>query len=190
MSASKGPLSPPVGRRFKMGLSGNPKGRPKKGKAQSGSAFDIIVDKTLTLNQGGQPREVTLEEALQHQTYKNALAGNRAARREVLKMIEKREAYLTKRASKHQSFEIDRAGGETDPTNADEALQLLSIASLDPTRDVTLENGTPLLLEPWGVQKALNRRRGGRKLTKDDIEEIKRCTRDAERLRWPRGTET
>lgn len=54
----------------------------------------------LTVTQGGVPREVTVEEALQHQTYKDAIAGNRAARREVLKMIAKREAYLATRESK------------------------------------------------------------------------------------------
>ena len=46
------------------------------------------------MTQGGVPREVTVEEALQHRTYQEAIAGNRAARREILKMIAKREQYL------------------------------------------------------------------------------------------------
>jgi GTP-dependent phosphoenolpyruvate carboxykinase len=45
-----------------------------------------------------------------------------------------------------------------------------------------------LLLEPWAVQAALSRRRGGSRLTDKDVIDIKRCTRDAGALRWPRGT--
>jgi hypothetical protein len=31
------------------------------------------MDRTLTVTQGGKPREVTLEEALQHRTYQEAI---------------------------------------------------------------------------------------------------------------------
>ena len=40
---------------------------------------------------------MTVEEALQHRTYQDAIAGSRSARREVLKMIAKREQYLAAR---------------------------------------------------------------------------------------------
>src|SRR6516165_8954733 len=46
----------------------------------------------------------------------------------------------------------------------------------------------PLLLEPWAVQAALRRRRGGQRLTEEELEEVRRCTRNPETLRWPRGT--
>lgn len=84
--------------RFEKGQSGNPKGRPRKGRneAAEASAFDVIVEKTLTITRDGVQREVTVEEALQHRTYQAALAGDRAARREILKMIAKREAALAK----------------------------------------------------------------------------------------------
>jgi hypothetical protein len=46
------------------------------------------MDRTLTVTQGGKPGEVTLEEALQHRTYQDAIkGGNRASQREVLKMM-------------------------------------------------------------------------------------------------------
>ena len=92
MSKKVGPKSPPISSRFQKGQSGNPKGRPRKAKLEkTGSAFDLVIDKTLTVTQGGVPREVTVDEALQHRTYQDAIAGNRSARREVLKMIAKRE---------------------------------------------------------------------------------------------------
>ena len=80
------------GGRFKKGKSGNPKGRPLKRQVEtSGSVFDLIVDQTLTITRDGVPREVSMDEALQHKTYQQAIAGNRTAVRQVLKMIEKRE---------------------------------------------------------------------------------------------------
>jgi hypothetical protein len=57
-----------------------------------------VIDRTLTLTQSGKPREVTVEEALQHRTYQDAIAGNRATRREMLKMIAKREKWLAAKA--------------------------------------------------------------------------------------------
>jgi hypothetical protein len=46
-----------------------------------------------------------VEEALQLRTYQNALAGNRAAQREVLKMIAKREKAMAERGllTQHRS---------------------------------------------------------------------------------------
>ena len=59
--------------RFRAGQSGNPAGRPKKRRPHV-SAFDIIFDKTLTVTQGGVERELTVDEALQLQTYQAALS--------------------------------------------------------------------------------------------------------------------
>ena len=53
------------------------------------------------------PREVTVEEALQHRTYQDAIAGSRAARREVLKMIAKREQYLAGPARQEADPQIE-----------------------------------------------------------------------------------
>jgi len=58
-----GPRRPPAASRFRKGVSGNPKGRPRGARKEASSAFDIVIDRTLTVTQNGEPREVTVEEA-------------------------------------------------------------------------------------------------------------------------------
>jgi hypothetical protein len=82
-----------VNGRWQKGQSGNPGGRPKARRPHI-SAFDIIFDKSLTITENGVDRELTIEEALQMQTYRAALKGKRMAVRQVLKMIERREVAL------------------------------------------------------------------------------------------------
>jgi hypothetical protein len=188
MSKKSGPTDPPVGSRFQKGKSGNPKGRPRKANSDSetgGSAFDVLIDKTLTIIRNGVQREATVEEALQHQTYMDAIAGKPAAIKEVMKMIEKRDKALSaKRKPKAGTFKWRT---EVDPDNANAALLILGIVRRDEPVD-TRDHYERLLLEPWAVQMALSRRRGGSRLTEKDISEIKRCTHDPASLRWPRGT--
>jgi hypothetical protein len=179
-----GPGRPPAATRFRKGESGNPKGRPRSNPPDSSSAFNVVFDRTLTLTQGGKPREVAVEEALQHRTYQDAIAGNRAARREVLKMIAKREKWLAAKAPKQRPVEL--LTEPTDPDNAHEALILLGIAEPDLRWTAEDDKYERLLLQPWAVQVALSRR-GRRSLSAKDISEIKRCTKDAEKLRWPAG---
>jgi hypothetical protein len=185
MSGKVGPGRPPAGSRFSKGRSGNPKGRPRSRPLPAPSAFDIVIDRTLTVTQGGRARELTLEEALQHKTYQAAIAGNRAARREVLKMIAKRERWLAAKAPSHPR--IERLVEPEDPDNANEALLLLGIAELDTRYTGPNDPSERLLLQPWAVQAALRRRRR-RRLSEKEISEIKRCTRDPDSIRWPVGS--
>jgi hypothetical protein len=78
---------------------------------------------------------------------------------------------------------------EHDPDNTDQALLILGIAGRDPARKDWDRERVSLLLEPWAVQAALSRRRVGSRLSDKDVAEIRRCTRDANALRWPRGTD-
>src|SRR5215204_1796535 len=96
---------PAISGQFRKGVSGNPKGRPKGTGVRRPSAFEIVFDKTVRVMQNGQPRELTIEEALQLRTFQDALAGNRAARREVLKMIAAREKWLAQRPPKLRPIE-------------------------------------------------------------------------------------
>ena len=186
MSEAVGPGHPPRACRFKKGQSGNPTGRPKRQPgAESPSAFDIIVDKTLTVIRNGAPCELTVAEALQHKTYQDALAGNRPARRAILKMVAKREKALQATGNrKGPNVEIRL---QSDPHNADEALVILGIACRDRSTHEHDPRYDRLWLEPWAVQMALSRRGGGQRLTPKEVAEIKRCTRNADTLRWPRG---
>lgn len=172
--------------RFKPGKSGNPKGRPKKVVEARSSAFDVVIDRTLTITRNGQAREVTMEEALQHRTYQDAIAGKRMAEREVLKWIKKREAWIAERQTKKTDGKIEIRSSD-DPMNALDALLILGIATRD---DDTSKYGpndpyTRALLEPWAVQVALDRRRSATPLTKEERADILRCTREAASLRWP-----
>ena len=173
---------------FRRGRSGNPGGRPTASRAQQASAFDIVVRKTLTVTHQGATREITVEEALQHRTYRNAVAGKRMAQREVLKWILKREAWLAEHAPKASGQPIEQLSSP-DPENADAALLLLGIAAHNLARADTPATRAQLLLEPWAVQAALRRRRGANRLTERELAEIQRCTRDPHSLRWPQGIE-
>jgi Family of unknown function (DUF5681) len=172
---------------FSKGRSGNPGGRPTASPAPRSSAFEVLVEKTLTVTDRAGTREITLEETLQQQTYQRALNGDRMAVREVLKWIMKRDAWLAKNGPKASPPAITRHISP-DPDNADAALLLLGIAAPNPARAEFGENRAQLLLEPWAVQAALRRRRGGQRLTDDERDWIRRCTRDPDCLRWPRGT--
>jgi hypothetical protein len=140
------------------------------------------MDRTFTVTQDGKPRELTLEEALQHRTYQEAIKGNRPSQREVMKMIVKREKWL---AARRPVSGLNLLM-ETDPDNANEALLLLGIAEPDTQWSNPTDKSQRLRLKPWAVQAALSRP-GGRRLSAKDVSNIKLCTRDAETLRWPAG---
>jgi Family of unknown function (DUF5681) len=172
---------------FPKGRSGNLNGRPTSSRVPKSSAFEILVEKTPTIAHQGGRREITLEEALQQRTYRGAVAGKRMPQREVLKWIMKREAWLAKHAPQAPQSKITRHIS-SDPDNADVALLLLGIAALNPARADVGADRAQLLLEPWAAQAALGRRRGGQRLTDGERDAIRRCTRDPDSLRWPRGT--
>lgn len=169
--------------RFRKGESGNPAGRPKARRPHV-SAFDIIFDKTLTVTQGGIERELTVDEALQLQTYQAALKGSKMAVRAVLKMIEKREAALTRL---HPSAPgMTRMEIEQDSPNAEAALRILGIAVDDHVPPGGGEGARTLKLNTWAAQAGISRP-GRRKFTDKDREDICRFTLDPEKLRWPRA---
>jgi Family of unknown function (DUF5681) len=173
---------------FRKGQSGNPGGRPTTSRAPRGSAFDIVMEKTLTVAHQGGTREIKMEEALQQRTLQEAFAGKRMAQREVLKWIQKQEAWLAKHTPKTPWPPIKQLSSP-DPANADAALLLLGIAAPNPARADINGDRAQLLLEPWAAQAALSRRRGGSRLTDQDRAAVRRCTRDPDSLRWPRGTD-
>lgn len=170
--------------RWQKGHSGNPAGRPRKRRPHI-SAFDIIFDKSLTVTQNGVERELTVEEVLELKTYQAALKGSKMAVRAVLKMIEKREAALAKRAPAPAHKPMDFRW-EHDPRNADQAMLLLGITVPDPSWSGPCEYGTRMKLATWAVQTGLSRP-GRRRLDKRQVDDINRVTLDPKQLKWPRG---
>ena len=166
--------------RFRKGHSGNPKGRPKQRRPHV-SAFDIVFDKTLTVTQGGRERELTIDEALQLQTYQDALKGSRMAVRKVLKMIEKREAGLAKRDP--PSLGLPSMELHHDSDNADGAMRLLGIIERDPDWG---EDHPRDKVATWATQAALSRP-GRRKFDKREIDSIRMFTLDSDDLTWSRA---
>jgi hypothetical protein len=171
-----------VSGRWEKGQSGNPAGRPKKRRPHI-SAFDIIFDKSLTVTQNGIERDLTVEEALQMQTYQAALKGKRMAVRQVLKMIEKREAVLDvgHRDPTPIKYEI-----EHDSDNANEAMLILGIAQYGNPEAGGGPGTRRFQLATWVAQAGISR--PGRKALSDkQIDEIKRCTFESGKLKWPRS---
>lgn len=169
--------------RFQKGQSGNPAGRPKARRPHV-SAFDIVFDKTLTVTQQGIERELTVDEALQLKTYQAAIKGSRMAVRAVLKMIEKREAALAARAPKPER-KINPYVLVYESDSADEAMEILGIASIEEAPAGMGWGHRKLKLETWATQAAISRP-GRRSLTEKDITDAKILTKGPDKLRWPR----
>ncbi|NNC53045.1 MAG: hypothetical protein HKO08_08390 [Erythrobacter sp.] len=164
--------------RFEKGQSGNPRGRPKARRPHN-SAFDIIIEKSLTVTQNGVERELSVDEALEWQAYQAALGGSRMAIRKVLKMIEKREAALaTKIPVRARKI---RSEAHYTSNNANGAMRILDLARPDPGME-----GRRWFLDAWATQAALSRP-GRKKFERKDVDNIKFFTNGSENLRWPRG---
>lgn len=171
---------------FVKGQSGNPNGRPRK-RRPNVSAFDIIFDRTLTVSHNGLDRELGVDEVLELQTYQAALKGSKLAVRQVLKMIEKRENALAKinpAPAREVKWQV-----EYDADNANEAMLLLGIADYAPLRPGEGPGCRTLKFATWAAQAAVSRP-GRRRLSDKDIDDVKRLTLDADKLKWPRGART
>src|SRR5262249_13329386 len=139
---------------------------PRKQRAlpeRIGSGFALGLEERVTVTQAGEGQELSVEEALQLRTYQEAVAGKRAAGREVLKMIAKREQAMADRGLQTpQTMPSVTSKISPDPRNADAAMCLLGIAAPNKSREEY--DPDAILLEPWAVQAALRRRRGSKAL--------------------------
>lgn len=167
--------------RFVKGQSGNPQGRPRKRRPHV-SAFDVVFDKTLTVTQNGVDRELTVDEALQMQTYQAALKGSRMATRAVLKMIEKREVALAKLTPAPKNH-VKPLSIIYDSDSADEAMRLLGITGIDDS-EMGWWKDRPKLAT-WATQAALSRP-GKRTMDEKTLDNVRRSTLNPDRLKWPR----
>src|ERR1700693_727211 len=136
--------SPPRSTRYPAGVSGNPKGRPKrKGK---GLPYARILDRMVAIKDARGARQVTAEEAFILYLRKKALEGNEAAQ-ERLEEIQAFRREHDPDLDPRDDLTIVRS--IVSPDNPNHALRLLKMAEkLYPFQ---------IKLEPWLVQRALDR---------------------------------
>jgi hypothetical protein len=170
--------------RFQKGQSGNPAGRPKARRPHV-SAFDIVFDRALTVTQHGVERELTVDEALQLKTYQAALKGSKMAVRTVLKMIEKREFALAALAPKPEPPRTNPCTLIYESHSADEAMEILGIASFEEAPAGVGWGHRKRKLERWAAQAAISRP-GRRSLDEKHMADLKILTKDPDKLKWPR----
>jgi hypothetical protein len=178
---------PPIEYQFKKGEVRNPTGRPRGTGKKRTSAFDIIAQTEFTVRTGEATETLSAEEALQFKTYDQAIKGDKKAWAEVLDMVIAREKAIDAMGPGAPRPKLLIESG--DPNNAFEAMVLLGIATYDLKRggvEYDPENGIPyLLLEPWGVQEALQRRSLSR-LSESNKLLVGAWTRDYRSLKWPK----
>jgi hypothetical protein len=73
---------PPLGTRFKLGRSGNPKGRPK-GKPNLATALEKELREKVVINEGGKRKVISKLEAALKQLVNKAAGGDLAALRQL-----------------------------------------------------------------------------------------------------------
>ncbi|MAY20777.1 MAG: hypothetical protein CL955_09185 [Erythrobacteraceae bacterium] len=78
---------PPIGSRFKPGVSGNPKGRPKSAKGLHTIVRDTLTQKVAVRTSTGEKRISRIEAAVQ-KTLELAMKGNPRALAQLLKLYE------------------------------------------------------------------------------------------------------
>jgi hypothetical protein len=66
---------PPKRHQFKPGRSGNPKGRPK-GRKNEATLLAELLHRKVTVNSGGEPKKITILEAILLRITEDSLRGN------------------------------------------------------------------------------------------------------------------
>jgi len=182
--------------RFVAGSSPNPKGRPRKATEKAESQLDVLLSKSVTVTApDGSLRGVSASEAVELRTLRDALDGRAGPIARVTKWLIKRERWFRKKyeekaARISEMTPVTPPRSYSDPENADEALQLLGIASRDAAYEESVNRPgyVHLRLEPWAVQAALKRRRSPEPFSKAEITNIEACSWHPEAIDWPEGS--
>lgn len=82
---------PPVAGRFKPGVSGNPKGRPKQQPSAVADHIDDVLAMKMTFREKGRQRVGTRSEVILKLVIDRALAGDLSAAQDLLRLIRQAE---------------------------------------------------------------------------------------------------
>ena len=82
---------PPIEGRFKPGISGNPKGRPKRQPSAVADHIDDVLATPMTFREKGRQRVGTRGEVILKVVIDRALAGDLSAAQELLRLIRQAE---------------------------------------------------------------------------------------------------
>lgn len=77
---------PPKHSRFKKGVSGNPKGRPKRQPPELGEVIKAVLDATVDYSEGGRTQTASRRELAVRRHLRNALKGDIGAAEALLKI--------------------------------------------------------------------------------------------------------
>ena len=77
---------PPRSTRFKKGVSGNPKGRPKTNQQKLGSVMTDVLNQEIEYMEAGRPKRGSIMEVIITQLVSRAAKGDVAAARMILKL--------------------------------------------------------------------------------------------------------
>jgi hypothetical protein len=172
--------SPPRSTRYPTGVSGNPKGRPKR--KGEGLPYARILDRMVRIKDGGRASQVTAEEDFLFYLRKKAVDGNEAAQ----ERLEEIQAFRRK-----HDPDLGPEGIATivrvivSPDNPNHALLQLKMAA----KLYRFQPHAQIKLEPWLVQRALDRL-GDRRLNAMQQANVVAATRTPGKVRWPDWWET
>ena len=165
---------PPRSTRFKRGVSGNPRGRPRN--RTRGIPFDHVLGQMVTIRDGGSEKRVTAAEAFLLQLAKLGLEGNHAAARTALAAIEK--ARITHRPETPTITRI--IWKSVSPGSVGGSIDALGMA----VKLRKYSDDAEYRLKPWIVEAALVRL-GKLQLTLDEQKEVWTSSDKPETIRWP-----
>lgn len=168
--------SPPRASRFTKGLSGNPRGRPRR--SDCDLPHEAVLGRKVTIVENGERRRVTAEEAFLKMLLKDGLGGKETAALDLLALLD-RTRDIAPLEQAPEPVAVVLVGVR--PGSVSGVAEGLRIARKQDRRRDTAR----LVLEPWIVEAALERF-GENRLSVMEQRQIIALTRTPHKVRWPK----